>query len=80
LLTAILLSLGAPFWYNTLASLLKLRSAVAQKDDQQRTERQTNQASTGASTDSAMDGAAMVGTRVRFPIRPSEQGDLNAVG
>jgi hypothetical protein len=37
LLTAILLSLGAPFWYNTLASLLKLRSAVAQKDDQQRT-------------------------------------------
>ena len=41
LLTALLVSLGAPFWYNTLKDLLRLRSALAQKDEQQRTERQT---------------------------------------
>jgi len=36
----LLLSLGAPFWYNALNQLLKLRSALAQKDDAQRTQRQ----------------------------------------
>ena len=39
-ITAILLSLGAPFWYSALGKLLKLRSVLAQKDDQQREERQ----------------------------------------
>lgn len=40
LLSAILLSFGAPFWYNTLKNLLQLRSVLTQKDDQQRAERQ----------------------------------------
>ncbi len=43
LLSAALLSLGAPFWYSALANLLKLRSLIAQKDEGQRAERQTTQ-------------------------------------
>jgi hypothetical protein len=38
--TALLLSLGAPFWYNALRRLLQLRSVLAEKDDQQRAARQ----------------------------------------
>jgi hypothetical protein len=41
--TAMLLSLGAPFWYNALKNLLKLRSTLASRDDEQRRERQTTQ-------------------------------------
>ena len=41
LMSAILLSLGAPFWYNALKTLIGLRSIVAGKDDVQRKERQT---------------------------------------
>jgi len=41
--TVMLLSLGAPFWYNALKNLLKLRSTLASKDDAQRQERQTTQ-------------------------------------
>ena len=40
LITALLLSLGAPFWYSALGRLLQLRSALAFKDDKQRVERQ----------------------------------------
>ena len=40
LVTGLLLSLGAPFWYNTLSRLLQLRSVLAAKDDQQRAQRQ----------------------------------------
>jgi hypothetical protein len=40
--TAMLLSLGAPFWYNALKNLIRLRSMIAQKDDDQRLIRQTN--------------------------------------
>ncbi len=40
LLSAFLLTLGAPFWYGTLQTLLRLRSIAASKDDQQREERQ----------------------------------------
>src|ERR1700755_2663589 len=40
LLSSVLLSLGAPFWYNALQNLIRLRSVVAVKDDQQRKERQ----------------------------------------
>lgn len=43
LLSAALLSLGAPFWYATLGNLLKMRSLIARKDEAQRTERQTTQ-------------------------------------
>jgi hypothetical protein len=38
--TALLLSLGAPFWYNMLGKLLQLRSVLAFKDDAQREDRQ----------------------------------------
>jgi hypothetical protein len=43
LLAIMLVSLGAPFWYNVLKNLLGLRSAIAQKDDAQRLIRQTTQ-------------------------------------
>jgi hypothetical protein len=36
LITSLLLSLGAPFWYNALSQLIQLRSAIAAKDDVQR--------------------------------------------
>ncbi len=41
LVTSLLLSLGAPFWYNALGKLLQLRSVLAAKDDDQRNARQT---------------------------------------
>jgi hypothetical protein len=43
LVTALLLSLGAPFWYNALGQLLQLRSVLAVKDDAQRTARQSTE-------------------------------------
>jgi hypothetical protein len=36
----VLLSLGTPFWFNLLKSLLSLRSALARKDDKERSERE----------------------------------------
>lgn len=57
LLTAALLSLGAPFWYSSLANLLKLRSVVARKEEAQRYERQTTQTPGIVTTP---DGAANV--------------------
>jgi hypothetical protein len=47
LISSILLSLGAPFWYNALKTLIGLRSAIANKDDAQRKERQTLTAPAG---------------------------------
>jgi hypothetical protein len=44
LVTALLLSLGAPFWYNALGKLLQLRSVLAVKDDAQRSQRQSTEA------------------------------------
>ena len=43
LLSAMLLTLGAPFWYNSLKGLLQLRSLTAGKDDHQREARQSPQ-------------------------------------
>ena len=49
LVTSLLLSLGAPFWYNALGRLLQLRSVLAAKDDDQRNARQaTKQVQTNA--------------------------------
>jgi hypothetical protein len=42
LLTWILLSLGAPFWYDALKDMLKLRSSLAKKEEDARIDRQTN--------------------------------------
>jgi len=55
MLSALLLSLGAPFWYSALKTLLRLRALVADKDDAQRLTRQTSQADrgTGPTSDAA---------------------------
>jgi hypothetical protein len=71
LLSALLLSLGAPFWYGRLQDLLKLRSSIAQNDATQRCIRQTTQApGDGSGTPTAVVNVGMAG----------EQGDVNAVG
>lgn len=69
LISAALLSLGAPFWYSALQNLLRLRSIVATRDDAQRNERQTTQEPAAAA--SAVAPPALVG---------SERGNLEAVG
>lgn len=60
LLSALLLSLGAPFWYNALKNLLQLRSLVSRKDDQQRGTRQQAQAPTAGVADSGATVSAAV--------------------
>ena len=71
LVTALLLSLGAPFWYSALGKLLQLRSVLAEKEGAQRAERQLD--------DSA---AAMApgATRPAASIVAGERGDLTAIG
>ena len=54
LVTALLLSLGAPFWYSVLARLLQLRSVLAFKEDKQRTERQAATTPAGVGTETAV--------------------------
>jgi hypothetical protein len=49
-LSALLLSMGAPFWYSTLQTLLRLRSQIAQSDDQQRNFRKENEQSTAVTS------------------------------
>jgi hypothetical protein len=61
---ALLLTLGAPFWFHLLKDLLKLRSAVAGQESQDRAQRQA------ALSDVPPPGAAASG----------EQGDLQAAG
>ena len=73
LLTAMLLSLGAPFWYNALKNLVRLRSLIAQKDDDQRAARQT---STPISGDSLAASVPVVAPLVIA----GERGDLASLG
>jgi hypothetical protein len=47
LLSWVLLSLGAPFWYDALKDLLKLRPALAKNEEQQRTDRQKDTGGAG---------------------------------
>jgi len=54
--TVMLLSLGAPFWYNALKNLLELRSSLASQDDAQRKERQTTQSTDKSPAEQAMFG------------------------
>jgi hypothetical protein len=69
----LLLSLGAPFWYNALSQLLKLRSTLAAKDDVQRAQRQgSDSPPTAAVSNTAPE---LVPLLVR-----GESGDLAAVG
>lgn len=67
ILTALLLSLGAPFWYGMLQNLIRLRSMLASKDDQQRDVRQSSGQAAGAAT--AQDGLVLT----------DERGDLTAI-
>jgi hypothetical protein len=59
--TALLLSLGAPFWYGALSNLLQLRSVLAGKDDAQRNERQGDQSTTGAAPPKNATPPSLVG-------------------
>ncbi|MFI4934995.1 MAG: hypothetical protein ACHP7N_10280 [Caulobacterales bacterium] len=79
LLSVILLSLGAPFWFETLKNLLKLRSVVATKDDQQRQERQSSQTSPAAPGQPDAPGAPG-GPAPYSPLLGGEKGDLAAIG
>jgi hypothetical protein len=47
-ISIVLLSLGAPFWYNALKTLIGLRSVIAGKDDEQRKQRQTQTTDAGS--------------------------------
>lgn len=67
-LTALLLSLGAPFWYSMLQNLIRLRSVLAGKDDEQRDTRQGSGQALVASA-AAQDGVVFT----------DERGDLAAV-
>jgi len=72
-LSVLLLSLGAPFWYSMLKNLLQLRSNIAQKDDTQRGQRETGQvapAAGGGGQTANVVPAWLVG----------ERGDLTAIG
>jgi hypothetical protein len=44
LLSALLLSLGAPFWYNALKDLVRLRAPLERKEQEQREQRQAGPA------------------------------------
>ena len=71
LITALLLSLGAPFWYNALGKLLQLRSALAFKEDKHRSERQdVEPAAAAPAADTGGVASVLAG----------ERGNLAAVG
>ncbi|TDH59197.1 hypothetical protein E2C06_28655 [Dankookia rubra] len=71
-LSIALLSLGAPFWYELLKNMVRLRSLVAGKDDAQREERQTTQAAPAA--------APAAATQYSPLTAKGEAGNLNAIG
>jgi hypothetical protein len=76
----VLVSLGAPFWYDAIKNLLKFRSVLAQKEEKSRDERNT----AGAAAAAAVP-AGTVGSSVTAGARPTspgddERGDLQATG
>jgi hypothetical protein len=74
LIAALLISLGAPFWYNILKDLIGLRSSLAKKDDAQRQIRQTNQ-----DVQPAVTAIAELASAAPTWLR-GERGDLGAMG
>jgi len=73
LLSVLLVSLGAPFWYSVLKDLLQLRSNIAQKDSSQRDQRETGQVGTpggGGGSTANVTPTWLIGDR----------GDLTAIG
>jgi hypothetical protein len=77
LITALLLSLGAPFWYGVLGKLLQLRSVLAVKDDKQRAERQMNESA--AATPAGLPSVAAPQTAAAS-LLAGERGDMTAIG
>lgn len=75
LLSILMISLGAPFWYNILKNLLGLRPAIAQKDDMQRLVRQTTQTVPDGEAAGASEGTPAVPR-----LLAGEAGDLTATG
>jgi hypothetical protein len=74
-LAVLLISLGAPFWYNALKDLLRLRSVLAKKDDDQRAERQL------APPEAGTKPSAATGTGIPAPAwLKGERGEITAVG
>lgn len=73
-LAVLMISLGAPFWYNILKDLLGLRSNLAKKDDLQRVIRQTTQ-----SADSGAAGQSQDANAAPDWLK-GERGDLTLVG
>ena len=71
LLSAMLLSFGAPFWFNMLGDLLKLRPILASKDDQQRQERESSQ--------TPSDGGGSPPSPLAAASASGERGDLTVV-
>jgi hypothetical protein len=58
LASALLLSLGAPFWYNVLKDAVRLRSSLSVKDDQEREQRRTEQPGAGGTPSAPASGTA----------------------
>jgi hypothetical protein len=81
LVSVLLLSLGAPFWFTMLSNLLRLRSVVARQDDIDRAERQldTSQASGRAAAVTAPGGSPAADASTMNMIA-GERGNLGAVG
>jgi hypothetical protein len=88
LLSVLLLSFGAPFWFEVLKTGLKLRPMLAGKEEKEREERKSTQdAPTGAATPPTAPPAApppAAAAPVSAPAgnpdtQESEMGDLNAV-
>lgn len=83
LLSWVLLTLGTPFWYDALKNLLKFRSVIAQKDDEDRKDRQRNDTALPRSPAADQTAAAGVIAVAAQPVSADESGDkdeLNAVG
>jgi hypothetical protein len=74
IIAILLVSLGAPFWYNILKDLIGLRSSLAQKDDQQRAQRQSSQPPPDGSTTPPNTPPSTP------PSIKGERGDLAAAG
>lgn len=91
----LLISLGAPFWFDLLKNLFQLRSVLAQRDQQERTDRQnasptatlvTKQAGTAAASAAGQPAGAPGQPSGTPPTEPAddgmsgEMGDLAATG
>lgn len=75
-LSVVLLSLGAPFWYNALKELIRLRSTLAGKDDKQRLERQTTQTAAQPAAGASVGGSALLSSTSPLEPLKGERGIL----